>query len=214
MEKQTHTQCGHEPVYATLAGDFIYQSPSCNLAFLDNHDLSRISTVLGEDVQKLKNALTLLLTTNRIPQIYYGTEIGMTGFCNPDGLVRSDFPGGWPGDKENKFTRKGRNKQENEIYNFVKRLARYRKNSDALKKGKMMQYFPTNNVYVYFRYTDNQTVMVVFNSNNREIFLNADDFSERTQAASSALNVMTDNAIKNLNRIPVPAMEAAVFQLE
>ncbi len=138
----------------------------------------------------------------------------MTGFCNPDGLVRSDFPGGWPGDKENKFTRKGRNKQENEIYNFVKRLARYRKNSDALKKGKMMQYFPTNNVYVYFRYTDNQTVMVVFNSNNREIFLNADDFSERTQAASSALNVMTDNAIKNLNRIPVPAMEAAVFQLE
>ena len=202
------------PVYATLAGDFIYQTPSCNLAFLDNHDLSRISSVLGEDVQKLKNALTLLLTTNRIPQIYYGTEIGMTGFCNPDGLVRSDFPGGWPGDKANKFTREGRNKQENEIYNFVKRLALYRKNSEALKKGKMMQYFPTNNVYVYFRYTDNQNVMVVFNSNNREIFLNADDFSERTQEASSALNVMTGTAIKNLNRIPVSAMEAAVFQLE
>ncbi|MGQ1891592.1 alpha-amylase family glycosyl hydrolase [Thermophagus sp. OGC60D27] len=202
------------PVYATLAADFVYKSPSYNLAFLDNHDLSRIFSVVGEDVRKLKTALTILLTTNRIPQIYYGTEIGMTGFCNPDGLVRSDFPGGWPNDMENKFTKEGRTTLENEIFHFTKKLANYRKNSDALKSGKMMQFFPMNNIYVYFRYTNNQIVMVVVNSNDHDVYINANDYTERTNAVSVAQNVITGEKINNLKRIPVPAYEAVVFQLE
>jgi glycosidase len=202
------------PVYATLAGDFVYQTPSQNLAFLDNHDLSRIYSVLGLKPRKLKAALTILLTTNRTPQIYYGTEIGLTGFCAPDGLVRSDFPGGWPDDEVNKFTKDGRNEEENEIYDFVKKLANYRKNSDALKNGRMMQYFPVNDLYVYFRYNDTQTVMIVVNSNNHEVSLNAEDYKERSQFASSAVNVLTGKKINDLKNMAIPPNETAVFELK
>ena len=94
----------------------MYEDPSATCIFLDNHDLSRIFSVLGEDVQKQKMALAWLLTCRGIPQLYYGTEVLMKNFTNPDGLVREDFPGGWPGDKKNKFTAAGRNAQEQEAF--------------------------------------------------------------------------------------------------
>src|SRR5690606_7555739 len=117
---------------------------------------------------KYKAALSWLLTYRGIPQLYYGAEILMKNFSNPDGLVRSDFPGGWPGDTVDKFTSEGRTPAENEIVDLIKSLAAYRKKYDVLATGKLMHYVPVDGVYVYFRYDDEKTVMVIMNTSGKE----------------------------------------------
>src|SRR5688572_15757930 len=107
---------GVNKLYQTLANDFVYEDPMKNVNFLDNHDMSRFFSVVGEDVDKLKVGLAWLLTTRGIPEMYYGTEVLMKGFTNPDGWVRLDFAGGWTNDKANKFTAEGRTEKENEVF--------------------------------------------------------------------------------------------------
>src|SRR5690606_24430135 len=136
---------------------------SRNVVFLDNHDISRFYSVVGEDDRKFRSSIAWLLTTRGIPQLYYGTEILMKNHANPDGLVREDFPGGWKEDPVNKFTAAGRSDQENEAFEYVKKLANYRKQHDVLHTGKLLQFIPENGVYVYFRHNEQTTVMVVMN---------------------------------------------------
>ena len=108
---------GVNKFYTTLAQDFVYKDPMRKVIFLDNHDLNRFYSVVGEDTKKYKMGLALLLTFRGIPQLYYGDEILMKGFTNPDGKVRLDFPGGWAGDAENKFTKEGRTEKEEKFFN-------------------------------------------------------------------------------------------------
>ncbi|WP_081675089.1 glycoside hydrolase family 13 protein [Daejeonella oryzae] len=205
---------GVNKLYTTIASDFIYKDPTKLVVFLDNHDLARFYSVVGEDFNKYKSGIAWLLTTRGIPQFYYGDEILMKGFTNPDGLVRLDFKGGWSGDKENKFTAAGRTEQENEAFNYVKKLANYRKNSTALQTGKLMQFVPEDGTYVYFRYDSSKTVMVVMNSNDKEINLAADRFTERLQGFSKAINVITGESLNTINNFKVPAKTTSVFELK
>ncbi|MET0244635.1 MAG: glycoside hydrolase family 13 protein, partial [Flavitalea sp.] len=171
---------GVNRMYLTASNDFVYADAFKNVIFLDNHDVSRFYSVIGEDREKMKMGLAWLLTYRGIPQLYYGTEILMKNFANPDGLVRLDFPGGWEGDKDNKFTASGRSQPENEIFDYTKKLANFRKTSSAITKGKMMQFVPEDGVYVYFRYTTSQTVMCVMNTNEQEKTIDLKRFNERT----------------------------------
>ena len=134
---------GAQHLYQTLAQDAVYENPSKLVTFLDNHDHDRFLSVIGDDLDRYKMGLTWLLTTRGIPSMYYGTEILMKNFKDPtDAEVRKDFPGGWPGDKEDKFTAAGRTARENEAFDFVKKLATYRRDHPALHSGKLMQYLP------------------------------------------------------------------------
>jgi glycosidase len=169
---------GVNKLYTTLAQDFVYKDPMKHVNFLDNHDKTRFYSEIGEDFQKWKIGVGWLLTTRGIPQFYYGNEILMKGVSNPDGWVRLGFPGGWPGDKQNKFTAAGRTDQENEAYNYVKSLANYRKTSSAITTGKLTQYVPVDWVYTYFRHDNKQTVMVVMNTANEEKNVDLGHFSE------------------------------------
>ncbi len=200
-------------LYSNLSKDFIYKDPTRNVVFLDNHDLSRFYSVVGQNQDKLKSALAWLLTTRGIPQMYYGTEILMKGFSNPDGYVREDFPGGWDGDKENKFTENGRTQAENELYNYISKLANYRKNNDVLQSGKLMQYVPQDGVYVYFRYNANKTVMIVMNTNDKEWTVNTDRFQQRMDGYTSAKNIALDIVISNIKNIKVPSFTTLVLEL-
>ncbi len=204
---------GVSRLYTILSQDIVYKDPTKNVVFLDNHDLSRMYSIVGEDLDKYKSANILLLTTRGIPQMYYGTELLMKNFSNPDGLVRSDVIGGWAEDKEDKFSEKGRTKKENEAFNFFKKLANYRKQSTALQTGKLMQYVPEDGVYVYFRYDANQTVMIVFNSNNKAIELNTKRFEERTNGFSNAKNILYGENITPLETIKIPAKTTYLFEL-
>ncbi|HEY2720207.1 MAG TPA: glycoside hydrolase family 13 protein [Chitinophagaceae bacterium] len=180
---------GVNKLYTTVAQDFVYKDPMREVIFLDNHDLNRFYSVVEEDTTKYKMGLAWLLTFRGVPELYYGDEILMTGFTNPDGNVRRDFMGGWPGDSSNKFTPAGRTDKEENIFEYIKRLANFRKNSSAITTGKMMQYVPVDGVYVYFRYDDKQTIMCVMNTNDQSATIDMSRFKERIKDFTKAYNV-------------------------
>ena len=182
---------GVNKLYTTAAQDFVYKDPMHEVIFLDNHDLPRFYSVAGEDTAKYKMGLAWLSTFRGIPELYYGDEILMTGFTNPDGNVRLDFKGGWPGDPVNKFTKEGRTGKEENIFEYIKRFANFRKNSSAITSGKMMQYVPVDGVYVYFRYDDKQTVMCVMNTNDHSSTVDLSRFNERMNGFTKAFDVAT-----------------------
>lgn len=204
---------GINRLYAALSLDFLYKHPEQNVVFLDNHDMSRFYSMVQEDFDKYKQGMAILLTMRGIPQMYYGTEILMKNFSAPDGLVREDFPGGWKGDKTDKFTKAGRTEQENKAFDYVKTLADFRKRSPALQDGKLMQFVPERGVYVYFRYNQDQTVMVIINSNKEAQTLQTKRFSERTAGFSSATDVLTGEKLLDINNIVLQPTSASVLLL-
>lgn len=204
-------------LYNLVSQDFLYQDASRNVIFWDNHDMSRFYSMINEDFAKYKAGMAILLTMRGIPQIYYGTEILMKNYSNPDGLVRSDFPGGWANDKVSKFTSAGRTPQENEAWNFVSKLAKYRKDSPALQSGKLMQFVPEDNMYVYFRYVadgnGSKDVMVILNPEDKPKTLNTARFAERIKDTASMVNVMTGEKLNTIKTITVPAKTTLVLEL-
>jgi len=208
------TQKGVYSIYNILSQDFMYQDPSQNVVFLDNHDQSRMLSMLGEDFTKFKAGMALLLTSKRIPQLYYGDEILMKNFSNPDGLVRSDFPGGWAGDSVNKFQASGRTPKENEAFNYVRRLANYRNSTPALQSGKLMQYIPRGNIYVYFRYDAQKTIMVVLNEGDQPASVKTDRFHERILNFRNALNIMNGEVLPLDQDLPIPGKTVLVLELK
>ena len=200
-------------IYNVLVQDILYKNPMRNQILLDNHDQDRFYSVIGEDFDKYKMGIVLLLTQRGIPQLYYGTEILMKNFKNPsDAEVRKDFPGGWKEDSINKFVATGRTAGENEAYNYVKKLAQFRKKSSALKTGRMMQFVPQDGVYTFFRYDAKQTVMVVLNTADKEITVKTNRFNEITKGFSKMKNVIT-GTITNLQDLKLAPKESAVFEL-
>lgn len=205
---------GVNRLYSVLSQDLVYEDPTKNVVFLDNHDMSRFYSIVKEDINKYKSGLALLFTMRGIPQVYYGTEILMKNFSDPDGLVREDFPGGWQSDSLNKFVEKGRNDLENEAFNYFTRLANYRKTSSALKEGQLMQYVPQNGIYVYFRYTKDQTVMVVTNSNNEDASVTLSRFSERTSGFKVIKDIISGELLPIENIFSIPARMTKIYELE
>jgi glycosidase len=202
---------GVNKLYTLLASDYQYKDPTRNVVFLDNHDTDRFLSKVGEDFEKFKSGIVLLLSLRGIPQMYYGTEV-LKNLANPDGKVREDFAGGWPGDKNDKFTAEGRNKKEAEAFNFVKKLANYRKNNPVLQTGKLMQYVPENGIYVYFRYNAQKTVMVIMNTNEQAEKVSTKRFAERLGSATMGLNIITDVQTV-LDRVEVPAKGTLIFEI-
>ena len=165
-------------------------------------------------MNKFKQGIVFLLTARGVPQLYYGTEVLMKNFKNPsDAEVRRDFPGGWPGDRENKFTAAGRNARENEAFNFVKKLAQYRKKSPALQTGLLTQFLPQDGMYVYFRHTDTQSVMVILNQSDAAKTLDTRRFSERLSGFTKGKNVLDDTVLNDLKKISVAGMSVQVIEL-
>lgn len=205
---------GPHRFYQTLAQDVVYQDPTKLVTFLDNFDHDRYLSVIGDDFDRYKMGLTWLLTTRGIPSMYYGTEILMKNFKDPtDAEVRKDFPGGWAGDKENKFTAAGRTAKENEAFDFVKKLATYRRDHKVLHDGKLMQYLPENGLYVYFRYDATGTVMVASNTTDKAASLPTARFAERTNGFTKARNVLTGESLGNIATLQLPAKTAVVLEL-
>lgn len=179
-------------LYMTMAQDVLYRNPMNNCIFLDNHDMDRVYSVVGEDWNKLKMGLNWLLTLRGIPQIYYGTEVLMKNRkMNTDATVREDFPGGWAEDSVSRFLASGRTAAENEAFHYVSTLARFRKKSSALTGGKTMQFVPRDGLYVYFRYDRQQTVMVLSNTGKQVMKPDWNAYAERTAGFTAARDVIS-----------------------
>ena len=205
---------GINKLYNTLSNDFMNKNAMRNVLLLDNHDEPRFYSVVGEDVDKQKMGFQWLLTCRGIPQLYYGSEVLLKGFTNPDGLVRADFPGGWSGDTKNAFTGEGLTTAESSVQALVKKLGTFRKNSSAIKTGKMMHYIPVDGLYVYFRYDKKQTIMCVMNSDKKERQINFEKYAERTTGFSKATNVISNNTFKTSGKAIIPPMQMWVLELE
>ncbi len=201
-------------IYYTLSKDILYKDAMRNVTFLDNHDLSRFYSVVGEDLRKYKMGIAFLLTMRGIPSVYYGTEILMTGFSNPDGLVRSDFQGGWASDKQNKFQAEGRNEKENEAHDYFARLANWRKTSKAATEGKLMQFVPENSIYVYFRYTQKEKVLVVLNANENKESLALQRFSEMIGTNQKGLDICTGKELIFSNTLELEPWSVKVIEMK
>ena len=200
-------------IYNTLSNDFLYENAYRNVTFLDNHDMSRIFSIVGENETKLRSGIAMLLTMRGIPQLYYGTEILMKNFSDPDGKVREDFVGGWKGDVKNKFSSKGRTPDENQMYVFTKKMANYHKSQTALQDGKLMQFMPKDGVYIYFRYNESATVMIVFNSTDKEMKIETERFQEMIKDNTKGKNICTDKMVENMKAFKVGKNETMVIEL-
>jgi neopullulanase len=204
---------GVNELYTTLAQDFVYRDPSRNVIFLDNHDMSRFYSVVNGNMDKYLSALSWLMTARGIPQIYYGDEIVTPGTTSPsDGYVRLDFPGGWKTDTVNKFTIQGRTQKDQTIYQHLATLANFRKSSSALTMGKFMQYFPEEGVYVYFRYSSTQTIMVVMNTSKEEKKINPGKYTERINGFTQYKDVITKSS-GSLSAFSVGPYKTVVYEL-
>ncbi|MEZ5029331.1 MAG: glycoside hydrolase family 13 protein [Ferruginibacter sp.] len=204
---------GVNRLYTTLAQDFVYKDPTRNVIFLDNHDMARFYSVVNQNMDKYKSALSWLLTCRGIPQMYYGDELATTGTTSPnDGYVRLDFPGGWKNDPVNKFTIEGRTQTDRKFFQHLATLANFRKSSSALTTGKMMQYLPDDGLYVYFRYDNEQTIMVVMNTAKVEKKVSIDNYKERTGGFTTFKNVITKET-GTLADFNIGSYKTVVYQL-
>lgn len=201
-------------LYEMLAQDFVYAAPNDLVVFPDNHDMSRIFTQLGEDFGLFKLALTYILTTRGIPQIYYGTEILMTNRGTTDhGIIRSDFPGGWDGDAVNAFTGNGLRADQKEAMAFLKNLLQWRKNEPVIHYGKLKHFIPEAGVYVYFRYLNDKKIMVALNKNENAVELELDRFAEMLGGVVSGKNILTQKDVELGEQLTLPAKGPLVLSL-
>lgn len=208
------SQGGLMRLYQALANDFVYPDPGALVIFPDNHDMSRIFTQMNEDYGLFKIAMAYVLTMRGTPQIYYGTEILM---ANPGtdshGIIRSDFPGGWQGDTKNSFTGEGLNAAEREAQEYVRTLLKWRLNKNVIHTGKVTHFRPQDGTYVYFRYDENETVMVILNKNQDVTPLMLDRFEERLKGFTEARDVLNDAMVALGGQLMIPARSAMVLEL-
>ncbi len=207
---------GLSRLYEVLAHDFCYQNPDNLLVFADNHDVSRFNREQDTALGRYKMAMAFLLTTRGIPQIYYGTEILMTGIEEnmQHGKLRQDFLGGWPEDKRDAFTAKGRSKVENQAWNYLQNILKWRKNSEAIRKGKFTHFIPDDNCYVYFRHTENNIVMVIINSKYVPRKLKTEKFAEFIHGHTLGIDIITGKTVELNKNIQVSPRSAMIIELK
>ena len=207
---------GVSKLYAVLAQDFLYPEPLRNVIFLDNHDMTRFFTETGKSLAVYKMALSFILTTRGIPQLYYGTEIVMEGDKSKgDGFLRNDFPGGWAGDKKNVFTGTNLAPEEKEAFDFTKNLLNWRKDKEVIHTGKLKHYVPEDGLYVYFRYDTRESVMVILNNDDAKSHsVTKDKYIESLNGFSKGYEVITGKTIDDLTSFEIPPKTAMIIDLK
>ena len=204
---------GLNRIYNSLCYDYLYENPSSVMAFIENHDTDRFLEN-GKDTLALKQALALLLTINRIPQLYYGTEVLMNGTKEvTDGNVRCDFPGGFVGDKHNAFTAEGRTKAENSMFNWLSKLLKWRRNNMVITKGKQIQFIPYKGVYVIARQWNDQTILTILNGTSQAVTLPLDRYAEVIGNHQEAKDVISGRKVKLGSELQLKARDTKVIEL-
>ncbi len=195
--QRTDAWNGLSRIYDHFGLDFIYEDTRNLLRFLDNHDTERLlKDSVPSDLGSWKQAQTILLTVPGIPQIYYGTELLMTGDRTPgDGNVRRDMPGGFPGDSLNVFNREDRNQQQNEAYDFLRQVLQWRKGSKAVAEGSMKHFLPDNGLYVYERRVPGEKVIVLINGRDEETIADMSRYAEISSPGETMTDILTGREV-------------------
>ena len=205
-------------IYNSFGNDFLYPDINNILVFFENHDTERFNEIFNGDSKYYKMALTLISTVRGIPQIYYGSEIGMRGDKNKggDADIRRDFPGGWKEDKQNAFNIQTQTKEQKEFYDFTQKILNWRKGKELIHTGKTKHYMPKDKVYVYFRYNEKEKVMVVLNNNEKEQTFDLNRFSESLNGVSKGKDVVSGKefSISTQNKLTIAPKSSLILELE
>ena len=199
-------------VYRVIANDYVYGDPYNLVVFAGNHDMQRIYSQLNNNIDLYKMAMSFILTTRGIPQIYYGTEIIMESTAD-HGELRRDFPGGWKGDKVNAFSRKGLSNKEIEAQKYLKTLLNWRKKSPAITNGKLIHYPPKDGVYVYFRLFDNESVMVLINNNKNKTRVDLERFYEVLKNNKNGISVINNTKYNLKEKISLDKKSVLILEV-
>lgn len=200
-------------VYEMLGNDHLYPDPSNLVIFPDNHDMDRFFTQINYDFDLFKMGMVYFSTLRGIPQFYYGTEILMKNEKEGHGQIRSDFPGGWKGDMINGFTGKGLTTQEQEAKALTTKLLNWRKEKAVIHTGKLMQFAPEDGVYSFFRYNEKETVMIIFNKNDKETAVSMDKYNEMIGDKSNAFDVLNDRRFSLESILRIPPKTALILEI-
>lgn len=205
---------GLHSIYESLSYDYIYPDIYHVLRFLDNHDTDRFLKEMPTDLLTYKQAISFLLTIPGIPQLYYGTELLMHGNKSKyDGDIRLDVPGGWAEDKENHFTREGRSDMQNEAFDFLQKLLKWRKGNDIIANGKMKHYVVNNGVYLYERYLNNKKVVVVMNGTTSDVELKLDRYAETLGNSKGGFDIISNKNIELSNTLKLTPRQTIILEL-
>lgn len=212
-EDEPQWNTGMVEIYNNFVNDFLYPDISNILVFAENHDTPRINE-LYPDIDDYKIVMTLVSTVRGIPQVYYGSEIGMKGKKSlGDGDIRQDFPGGWPGDEENAFEKEGRNDLQNQYFDFSSKLFNWRKSARVIHSGKMTQYTPEENVFVFFRTLGEEVVMIVLNPNKDSRTLSLDRFEENIGSFARAVEVISEREMELNDSLIIEGKTAYILEM-
>ncbi len=205
---------GMNRIHDILTRDFLYGKQANVVIFADNHDGSRLFSKLNERPELQNMALTFLLTTRGVPQVYYGTEILMSGVeSEGHGRMRKDFPGGWTGDTLNKFKASGRTAEEQHTFEHMKTLLNYRKTHPVLQTGQLRHFLPADGVYVYFRYNRDHLVMVILNNAAEARILDKARYVEMIGDFDSGKNIL-DGKTYSLGQLNLPPKSSMVLEIK
>lgn len=210
FQKKIEQYCDKKSVYDKESSlyyhfvyDYLYSEAENSLAFLDNHDLPRWCSIIKSKA-KLKQAIGVLLTVPRIPQIYYGTEFMISG----DGKNAGD--GSFRVDTFEYI----KHLQTNEIFDFMKTILYWRKSSKAITKGNMKHFVPQNGVYVYFRSYEYDKVMVLINNYSRASVIELNRYEEELAEYKYGINVVTGKMVDfGIGKIDIKKNEIIIFKL-
>ncbi|MDF2931761.1 MAG: alpha-amlyase [Chryseobacterium sp.] len=207
---------GMNRLYNSMSSDFLYPDINNVMVFFENHDTERWNEIFNSDPKSYKMAMSIISTIRGIPQIYYGTEIGMRGDKNKggDADIRRDFPGGWKSDTQNALNPATQTPEQKEFYQFTQKLLNWRKGKEVIHTGKTKNFVPQNNVFVYFRYNEKETVMVVVNSNEKDENLDLKRFSEAIKTSTKGNEVTSGKEISLENNLTVPAKTSMIIELK
>ena len=200
-------------LYDYQTQDLVYANPMNLLTFLDNHDTSRFAQTdeMAKNLKRYKQAMVFLLTTRGIPQIYYGTEILMTGDKGKgDGDLRKDFPGGWQGDTRNCFAKNGRTALENEAFEFTRQLLNWRKGNQVIGKGSLKHYSIQNGVYVYQREFNGKSVVVIMNGTDDSKELDLAPYQE-ILPRENTLDILTGKNVNLSGKLRLNGRESLIL---
>jgi len=202
-------------IYENFTNDFLYPNINTILVFAENHDTNRLNQIYKNDFKKYQMTMALIATVRGIPQLYYGSEIGMAGDKGiGDGDIRKDFPGGWKGDTNNAFTTSGRTAEQKQFFDFTSKLFNWRKNKSVIHSGKTTHYVPENNAYVYFRNNEAETVMVIINNSTEKQTIKTARFKENIQNFQSGKDIITNNSHDLKTEIAVDGKSVLILELK